>query len=470
MKYLVKNKIPDQTPYVSLNYNGDVNYAQISGSGLPSTIHAEEDGLYIEKNNKIWPMTHPDLSTQPSILPQRFGKLPIYEELIANTSYSIGSDARIVDVSPDVPSPFVSFVNGDRMYYTDTSNFVIFDNTSGKLYNQDYNDSHDYYVFFVDNVDNSISYYGVKLNASSGNIDRIKSNTTYAQDLTNGYGLNIQDQIGLPTIILNNNNRINRKNIIQASAFNETNYSPITIENGNITTTLNFIPDYFLVQYFGEMDDYYYYVNNIQSLHIFNWSTYKWCKGSDNTMTKYCTNSSYGYEDFTDNKTELDLEDDAAYVNWGPAWRIPSKEQFDELINSSYTTTEWTTQNGVNGRKITSNTNGNSIFLPAAGDRYESSLYFAGSEGHYWSRTLYSDRPSRAWNPYFFSSIVSTSNQFRCYGQSVRPICINSSQADRDYIDLGLPSGTLWATMNIGASSPEDYGLYFAWGETEGYQ
>ena len=86
----------------------------------------------------------------------------------------------------------------------------------------------------------------------------------------------------------------------------------------------------------------------------FNWLTYKWCKGSETTMTKYCGNSSYGYNGFTDELTELDLEDDAAYVNWGPAWRMPSIEQCEELINSSYTTTDWTIQNGVYGRKITS--------------------------------------------------------------------------------------------------------------------
>ncbi|MBR0526149.1 MAG: Ig-like domain-containing protein [Prevotella sp.] len=153
----------------------------------------------------------------------------------------------------------------------------------------------------------------------------------------------------------------------------------------------------------------------------FDWSTYKWCEGSNSTMTKYCTNSSYGYNGFTDDKTELDLEDDAAYVNWGPKWRMPSEEQFSELINSSYTTTEWTTMNGVNGRKITSNTNGNSIFLPAAGYRDNSSLFDGGSGGDYWSRTLYSDGPSIAWGLYFHSGGVYTSD-YRYYGQSVRPV------------------------------------------------
>ena len=154
----------------------------------------------------------------------------------------------------------------------------------------------------------------------------------------------------------------------------------------------------------------------------FNWSTYKWCEGSKYTMTKYCTNSSYGNNGFTDNKTELDLEDDAAYVNWGPAWRMPSNEQFAELINSSYTTTTWTTQNGVYGRLITSESNGNSIFLPAAGGRYNSSLSFAGETGVYWSRTLTESDPKGARFLIFGSSNVSTSYANRSGGRSVRPV------------------------------------------------
>lgn len=152
----------------------------------------------------------------------------------------------------------------------------------------------------------------------------------------------------------------------------------------------------------------------------YNWSTYKYCNGSNTTMTKYCTNSSCGT---VDNKTELDLSDDAAYVNWGSQWRMPSKAQFTELINSSYTTTTWTTQNGKYGRKITSKSNGNSIFLPAAGCRGGTSLYLAGSDGNYWSRTVYTSGPSSARYLDFYPSDISTSNDSnRFVGLSVRPV------------------------------------------------
>ena len=155
----------------------------------------------------------------------------------------------------------------------------------------------------------------------------------------------------------------------------------------------------------------------------FDWSTYKWCKGSESTLTKYCNDSSKGYNGFTDTLTELEPEDDAAYVNWGANWRMPSRTQFTELINSSYTTTTWTTQNGVYGRKITSISNGKSLFLPATGYRYNTSLSDAGSYGSYSSRTLSTSKPYHASNQAFGSgNIVASNPNYRFYGRSVRPV------------------------------------------------
>ena len=156
----------------------------------------------------------------------------------------------------------------------------------------------------------------------------------------------------------------------------------------------------------------------------FEWINYKWCNGNINAMTKYCSNSGLGYEGFTDDLTELELADDTAYVNWGPAWRMPSIEQFQELINSSNTTTEWTMLNGVSGRIITSKKNGNSIFLPAAGFRNYDSLSNDGSEGFYWTRSVESDTPS-AKRLSFDSSRIVENNYFRSVGQSVRPVWLS---------------------------------------------
>ena len=149
---------------------------------------------------------------------------------------------------------------------------------------------------------------------------------------------------------------------------------------------------------------------------VYNWSAYKWCNGSYNTLTKYCTNSSYGT---VDNKTELDIEDDAAYANWGENWRMPTLDQQTELRTKC--TWSWTTQNGVNGHLVTG-PNGNTLFLPAAGYRYDSSLDNAGSWGSYWSRTLDSSFPDYAYGVDFNSEDVGWGNNNRGYGFSVRAV------------------------------------------------
>ncbi len=157
-----------------------------------------------------------------------------------------------------------------------------------------------------------------------------------------------------------------------------------------------------------------------QSSNKYDWTSYKWCKGSSSTLTKYCNNSSYGYNDFTDSKTFLDMEDDAARANWGGDWRMPTQAEFEELIGN--TTSKWTTQNGVYGFKFTSKTNSNSIFLPAAGFLLDGELYAAGSRGHYWSSTLYESYPYDAWDLYFGSGDVGTQHYHRDSGRSVRPV------------------------------------------------
>ena len=146
------------------------------------------------------------------------------------------------------------------------------------------------------------------------------------------------------------------------------------------------------------------------------WTTYKLCNGTWNTLTKYYFNSSYGT---VDNKTVLDPEDDAAHVNWGGSWRMPTLEECEELINKC--TWTWTSQNGVNGRLVTG-PNGKSIFLPAAGSRNNTYLSYAGSFGYYWSSSLYTGGPSDAYLVYFDSDSVYWYGDDRYDGRSVRPV------------------------------------------------
>lgn len=125
-------------------------------------------------------------------------------------------------------------------------------------------------------------------------------------------------------------------------------------------------------------------------------------------------------------KTVLDLEDDAAHVNWGGDWRIPTKAEQDELCNTENCTWTWTTLNGVNGYKVQSKKSGytdNWIFLPAAGYCYSSYLRYVGTDGYYWSSSLDTDRPYYAYYLYFYSSYVGRDDHYRCYGRSVRPVC-----------------------------------------------
>ena len=158
---------------------------------------------------------------------------------------------------------------------------------------------------------------------------------------------------------------------------------------------------------------------------VYNWSTYQWCNGSNTTLTKYCTNSSYGNNGFTDDKTELDPEDDAATANWGSEWRMPSKDQIKELKDNC--TTQWTTRNGVKGRLFTSNINGASLFLPAAGYRWDSSLDGVGSWGYYWSRTLNGSSPYGAYGLIFFSGGVDWGNYGRYDGFTVRAVRVSQN-------------------------------------------
>lgn len=292
----------------------------------------------------------------------------------------------------------------------------------------------------------------------------------------------------------------------------------------------------------------YYAWGETETKTDYTWSTYKWCNGSYNTQTKYNTNSSYG---MVDNKTTLDPEDDVAHVKWGGNWRMPTKAEQDELrTNCTWT---WTTLNGVNGYRVTSNKTGytdRSIFLPAGGYRDDKEIVGVGDRGYYWTSSL------KGVSPYIPACISFDSDYMwfeggRSIGFSIRPVCsskewlssvninifeeyktllvgsnamvgiikqgnrlldnalvswssdnplvaivneegivtaisagtahitasvqtlsaqcaitvIEESNVEPKYVDMGL--SVKWATFNVGSLWPEDFGFYYAWGETE---
>ena len=168
-----------------------------------------------------------------------------------------------------------------------------------------------------------------------------------------------------------------------------------------------------------EYGDYFAW-GETQPKNYYSWGTYLYCNGGQSNLTKYCTNNNYGYNGFVDNLTTLLPEDDAATANWGVGWRMPTWEEWQELIDNTINT--WVIQNGVNGRLFTAS-NGNSIFLPAAGYIYDDHLSNVGNWGDYWSSSLfstpYSARACRIEQNYCGSNPYTN---YRRLGRSVRPV------------------------------------------------
>ena len=179
-------------------------------------------------------------------------------------------------------------------------------------------------------------------------------------------------------------------------------------------------------------------VGNSQYTLKSNWDNYKYSIGTNDSywLTKYCSFKDKGYivfkddyteHRFTDGKQELDIEDDAATANWGNHWQMPSKEQFEELINEEYTITKWAVMNGICGRLITSKRNGNTIFLPSATSvnsaDYEHPLFW-----FYWSRfnnpekSVDASKSCGAFYLYFNQDGIGIYSFNRCYRISVRPV------------------------------------------------
>ena len=272
----------------------------------------------------------------------------------------------------------------------------------------------------------------------------------------------------------------------------------------------------------------------------YSWSTYKFGTSQYGSFSKYNTSGSYGPVDY---KKILDPEDDVAHVKLGANWRMPTDAEWTELrTKCTWTWTNDYNGTGVKGRIVTA-TNGNSIFLPAAGRRFDPNFDDAGSNGCYWSSSLYTGYPYGAWRVIFSSGLVhSRGFNNRYYGLSVRPVFVtpvesitlsrtslelieggsvtlfatvtpeNASNKSVTWsssntevalvdetgrvsavsegtatitvstvdgnkkatcsvtvipreVDMGL--SVKWGSCNLGASSPEEYGDYYAWGETE---
>lgn len=132
------------------------------------------------------------------------------------------------------------------------------------------------------------------------------------------------------------------------------------------------------------------------------------------------TYSSYNSQTYGESMSDISAtEYDAATVNWGGHWRMPTKAEINELISNC--TCTWTQQGGKNGCKVTG-PNGNSIFLPAADYRDGSSLVNDCNYGFYWSSSPYESNSRNAYYLFFGSDSQDLSSHLRYYGLSVRPV------------------------------------------------
>ena len=207
----------------------------------------------------------------------------------------------------------------------------------------------------------------------------------------------------------------------------------------------------------------YYAWGETEEKDYYDWSTYIHCDGSWNTC-----------HDLGRNISGTDY--DVAHVKWGGSWMIPRNYHIQALLNNC--SSEWTSVNGINGRKFTAPNNG-TIFLPAAGDRAGDDTDGAGSYGFYWSSTQYPDGSDRAYNLGFSSGHAYWYYIYgRLCGQSIRPVISESESQDPavaaglcpdenhpHIIDMG--EAGKWSCCNVGAFAPWEYGGYYAWGETE---
>ena len=297
----------------------------------------------------------------------------------------------------------------------------------------------------------------------------------------------------------------------------------------------------------------------------YSWDNYIWCNGTEATIFKYCD------EDKARSYKDYNYKDDPVRAKWGGEWRTPTVRDWEELLNPDNYTWTWTQLNGTWGYSITSKKKGyegQSIFLPAAGQMYDDDFMLTvwHPELHnfdpqypqciYWAAELFSPKYaytlvaakescSVEWiSPRFIGLVASRPVLGKYEAKNVTGISIapgtltlsvgmtrhlvakiepenadnhkvtwktsnpgvatvdkdgtvtavslgeatitvksvdggytatcavtvkDESELAPQAVDLGLPSGVKWANMNVGATSPEDPGDYFAWGETEPY-
>ena len=204
---------------------------------------------------------------------------------------------------------------------------------------------------------------------------------------------------------------------------------------------------------------------------------YSW--GETTTKSSYSEGNTRTYNKSYDGDVSGDKTLDVATLKWGKGWRMPTEEEYRELLN--YTHSTFKELNGRYGREYTNFENDNTLFLPAAGSMEGSKLSNPNGCGSYWSASPCTNNDGTntgahglIYNaPYEYMTTMS-----RYYGMSVRAVTdydvkieipFDGETDGHKWVDLGLPSGTRWATCNLGTDEVDQSGDHYRWGATKSF-
>ena len=190
----------------------------------------------------------------------------------------------------------------------------------------------------------------------------------------------------------------------------------------------------------AEENGAYFAWGEINTKETYDWGTYYWMAEGQSDWTninkyqiKDGQTDGYWYDNvgefIGDGKSTLESEDDAATANWGSGWRMPTMAELEELMNEDNCTWTWVENyhgSDLNGYEVKSKTTAGLLFLPAAGYRWDSGLYNAGSYGIYWSSELDSSSADFARCLYFYSSGRGSNDYRRRNGFSVRAVAVSA--------------------------------------------
>lgn len=229
----------------------------------------------------------------------------------------------------------------------------------------------------------------------------------------------------------------------------------------------------------------------------YNWETYKYCNGTNTSITKYCfDNDIWAGEGEPDQKRYLDKEDDPVRQLLGDNWRTPLPGEYSELqgcpnknlITKTYNNKE------VKGFEINRIFGYPSMFIPIAGYAINDEIIFNENlngtyydRGFYWSRDDFSESlTAQAWKILIRpdnSGTIGNDWEDKCNGYTIRPVWVSENASypepepdnpidttdvdnlEHDYLYLETIGGLLYSTTNLGASSPEEFGNMISWGE-----